>query len=131
MSEDRDIELAALAEQAGGLDLVLIGASDPAAMLSHTQECKDLGIPFAAYLSQQLPRLAPGEVCALVEGAAYLFCNEYEEALIEGKSCWSGAEILDRVGVRVTTLGPAGAKIERAGAEPVFVAAASEVEKLE
>ena len=56
-------------------------------MLSHTQECKDLGIPFAADLSQQLPRLASGEVCALVNGAAYLFCNEYEEALIERKSC--------------------------------------------
>ena len=37
---------------------MLIGASDPGAMLAHTQECKDLGIPFAADLSQQLPRLA-------------------------------------------------------------------------
>ena len=131
MSEDADIELAPLAEQAGGLDLVLIGASDPGAMLSHTPECKDLGIPFAADLSQQLPRLAGNEVCALVNGAAYLFCNEYEEALIERKSSWSGPEILDRVGVRVTTLGPAGAKIERAGAEPFFVAAVPEVQKLD
>ena len=131
MSEDADIELAPLAGQAGGLDLVLIGASDPGAMLSHTQECKDLGIPFAADLSQQLPRLASGEVCALVDGAAYLFCNEYEEALIERKSSWSGAEILDRVGVRITTLGPAGAKIEQAGAEPVFVAAVPEVQKVD
>ena len=70
-------------------------------------------------------------MCALVDGAAYLFCNEYEEALIERKSSWSGAEILDRVGVRVTTLGPAGARIERAGAEPVFVAAVPEVQKLD
>ena len=98
-------------------------------MLSHTQECKDLGIPFAADLSQQLPRLASGEVCALVDGAAYLFCNEYEEALIERKSSWSGADILDRVGVRITTLGPAGAKIEQTGADPVFVAAVPEVRK--
>ena len=110
MSEDADIELAPLAEQAGGLDL---------------------GIPFAADLSQQLPRLAGNEVCALVDGAAYLFCNEYEEALIERKSSWSGPEILDRVGVRITTLGPAGAKIERTGAEPVFVAAVPEVQKLD
>ena len=131
MSEDADIELAPLAEQAGGLDLVLIGASDPGGMLIHTQECKDLGIPFAADLSQQLPRLGSGEVRALVDGAAYLFCNEYEEALIERKSSWSGPEILDRVGVRITTLGPAGARIERAGAEPVFVAAAPEVAKLD
>src|SRR5580692_9002994 len=100
MSEDADILLAPLAGQAGGLDLVLIGASDPGAMLAHTQECKDLGIPFAADLSQQLPRLAEQEVCALVDGSAYLFCNEYEEALIERKSGRTAAQILDNVGVR-------------------------------
>ena len=131
MSEDAGIELAPLAAQAGGLDLVLIGASDPGGMLSHTQECKDLGIPFAADLSQQLPRLDAGDVRALVDGAAYLFCNEYEEALIERKSSWSGPEILARVGVRVTTLGPAGAKIERTGADTVFVAAVPEVRKVD
>ncbi len=127
MSETGEIGLASLAQQAGGLDLVLIGASDPAAMLSHTQECKDLGIAFAADLSQQLPRLGEDEVRALVDGAAYLFCNEYEEALIERKSSWSGPEILDRVAVRVTTLGPNGAKIERPGADPVFVGPVPEV----
>jgi len=121
MSEDADIELAPLAEQAGGLDLVLIGASDPGAMLLHTQECKDLGIPFAADLSQQLPRLAEQEVCALIDGSAYLFCNEYEEALIERKSGRTAAQILDNLGMRITTLGPNGAKIERAGEQPVLV----------
>ena len=129
MSEDADIALAPLAEQAGGLDLVLIGASDPGAMLAHTQECKDLGIPFAADLSQQLPRLAEQEVCALVDGSAYLFCNEYEEALIERKSGRTAAQILDNVGVRITTLGPAGAKFERAGAAPVLVGPVPETRK--
>jgi adenosine kinase len=129
MSEDADITLAPLAERAGGLDLVLIGASDPGAMLAHTQECKDLGIPFAADLSQQLPRLAADEVCALVDGAAYLFCNEYEEALIERKSGRTAAQILDNVGVRITTLGPAGAKIEQAGAAPVLVGPVPETRK--
>jgi adenosine kinase len=129
MSEDADIELGPLVEQAGGLDLVLIGASDPGAMLAHTQQCKDLGVPFAADLSQQLPRLAEADVRALVDGAAYLFCNEYEEALIERKSSWSGPEILDRVGVRVTTLGPAGAKIEQSGQDPVLVEPVPEVGK--
>ena len=96
-------------------------------MLSHTQECKDLGIPFAADLSQQLPRLSADEVRALVDGAAYLFCNEYEEALIERKSSWSGPEVLDRVAVRVTTLGPNGAKIERSGTDAVLVGPVPEV----
>jgi adenosine kinase len=129
MSEDADIVLAPLAEQAGGLDLVLIGASDPAAMLAHTQECRDLGIPFAADLSQQLPRLDADGVCALVDGSAYLFCNEYEEALIERKSGRTAAQILDNVGVRITTLGPAGARIERAGETPVLVGPVPETRK--
>jgi len=129
MSEDADIVLAPLAEQAGGLDLVLVGASDPGAMLAHTQECKDLGIPFAADLSQQLPRLDADGVCALVDGSAYLFCNEYEEALIERKSGRTATQILDNVGVRITTLGPAGARIERAGEAPVLVGPVPETRK--
>jgi len=127
MSEDADIELGPLAGRAGGFDLVVIGASDPGAMLSHTAECKALGIPFAADLSQQLPRLNEQEVCALVDGAAYLFCNEYEEALIERKSGWSGEMILDRVGVRVTTLGPAGARVEQAGLAPQAIGPVPEI----
>jgi len=127
MSEDADIELGPLAGRAGGLDLVLIGASDPGAMLSHTAECKALGIPFAADLSQQLPRLGEQEVCALVDGAAYLFCNEYEEALIERKSGWTGKMILDRVGVRITTLGPAGARVEQAGLAPQAIGPVPEI----
>jgi adenosine kinase len=127
MSEDADIELGPLAGRAGGLDLVLIGASDPGAMLSHTAECKALGIPFAADLSQQLPRLGEQEVCALVDGAAYLFCNEYEEALIERKSGWSGKMILDRVGVRITTLGPAGVRLEQAGLAPQAIGPVPEI----
>jgi adenosine kinase len=129
MSEDAEIDLAPLASRAVGLDLVLIGASDPEAMLAHTRECSALGIPFAADPSQQLPRLDGPQVRALVEGAAYLFCNEYEEALIERKSGWSGAEVLDRVGVRITTLGPAGARVERSDEPPVLVGPVPEQRK--
>jgi adenosine kinase len=129
MSEDAEIALAPLAERVGGLDLVLIGASDPGAMLAHTAECSALGIPFAADPSQQLPRLEGPQVAALADGAAYLFCNEYEEALIERKTGWSAAEVLDRVGVRVTTLGPAGARVEQAGQPPVLVGPVAELRK--
>ncbi|MGE5134333.1 MAG: carbohydrate kinase family protein [Gemmatimonadota bacterium] len=129
MSEDADVRLAPLAGQAGGLDLVLIGASDPRAMQIHTQECAGLGIPFAADPSQQLPRLEGPEVAALIGGAAYLFCNEYEEALIERKTGWTAAEVLSSVGVRVTTLGPAGARVEQAGRPPVLVGPVAERRK--
>jgi adenosine kinase len=129
MSEDAEIDLAPLATRVGGLDLVLIGASDPDAMLAHTRECAALGMPFAADPSQQLPRLDGPQVRALVDGAAYLFCNEYEEALIERKSGWGGADVLERVAVRITTLGPAGARVERSGETPLVVVAVPEQRK--
>jgi adenosine kinase len=122
MSEDADIKIAPMAEEHGGIDLVLIGAGDPGAMVAHTAECRDVGLPFAADPSQQLARILGDEqVRSLVDGAEYLFGNEYEEALIERKSGWDSADILARVAVRITTLGPAGARIEQRGEPPVTV----------
>jgi adenosine kinase len=126
MSEARLIELKAVADRTGGLDLVHIGADDPEAMLRHTEECRTRGIPFAADFSQQLARMDGEEIRILTDGAAYLFSNEYENALIETKTGWSGAEVLRRVGTRVTTLGPRGVRIERDGHEPLVVACPEE-----
>jgi len=121
MSEDADIKLAPLAAEHGGIDLVLVGAGNPAAMVAQAADCRETGLAFAADPSQQLARILGDEqIRSLVDGAEYLFGNEYEEALIERKSGWGGAEILDRVGVRITTLGPGGARAERKG-EPVIM----------
>jgi adenosine kinase len=131
MSEARQIELRPTAERLGGLDLVLIGANDPDAMFRHTDECRTRGYPFAADPSQQLATLDGESIRRLIDGAAYLFTNEYERALTESKSGWTSEEILDRVGVRITTHGPDGCIIERRGHEPIRVAAAPEVVMVE
>jgi adenosine kinase len=124
MREAGLIELTPLAERVGGLDLVLIGADDPAAMLRHTEECRERGYPFVADPSQQLPRMDRVTLRALVDGAAYLFTNEYEAALTEQITGWSSDDLLARVGTRVTTLGARGALVERAGSAPVNVGCA-------
>jgi adenosine kinase len=120
MSEDSEIDIVSLA--AGhGIGLVVIGAGDPAAMRAFTDGCRRAGLAFAADFSQQAAFLDGGSMRSLIEGAAYLFCNEYEEAVIERKTGWAAAEVLARVGTRIVTLGAAGARAERAGAEPVLV----------
>ncbi len=124
MADARAIELAPVAATLGGLDLVLIGANDPDAMLRHTDECRQRGIPFAADPSQQLAWMSGEQIRLIVDGAAYLLTNEYEAALTEQKTGWSAAEILDRVGVRVTTLGASGVVIERRGEDPIKVGVA-------
>ncbi|MDL4771203.1 MULTISPECIES: carbohydrate kinase family protein [Thermomonosporaceae] len=124
MSEARSIELRPVADRVGGLDLVVVSPNDPEAMVRHTDECRSRGIPFAADPSQQLARMEGPEVRRLIDGAAYLFTNEYEKALCEEKTGWSEDEILSRVGVRVTTLSAKGVTIDRAGEEGMHVPAA-------
>nr|WP_198351758.1 carbohydrate kinase family protein [Streptomyces typhae] len=129
MSEARLIELQAVAERVGALDLVLIGADDPEAMRRHTEECRTRGIPFAADFSQQIARMDGDEIRNLLEGATYLFSNEYEKGLIESKTGWTDAEILAKVGHRVTTLGANGVRIEAVGQDPVVVGVPEEKAK--
>jgi adenosine kinase len=124
MNEDADLDLSGLV---GLADLVLIGAGNPAAMLSLTAQCRRLGIPFAADTSQQLATLDGDQIRQLVEGAAYLFSNEYEASLTEHKTGWSAADVTARVGARITTLGSEGARVDRVGADPVLVGAVKDV----
>jgi len=131
MSEARNLELAPIVARVGDPDYVLIGADDPAAMKRHTQECRQRGYRFIADCSQQLA-FSDGELIRdLVEGAALLFSNEYESHLIEQKTGWSAAEILDRVDVQVTTLGKDGVRVTRKGHDDIVVPAASDVSALE
>uniref|UniRef100_UPI00245602E0 carbohydrate kinase family protein n=1 Tax=Nocardia farcinica TaxID=37329 RepID=UPI00245602E0 len=130
MSEARDISIAELAEQ-HSLDLVLIGANDPEAMLRHTEECRELGIPFAADPSQQLARLDGDQAVRLIDGAAYLFTNKYEWALLLQKTGLSEAEVARRVGIRVTTLGPDGVLVVDADGTEIRVGVVPEREKVE
>src|SRR6266516_2281630 len=69
MAEARNIELRPVADRLGGLDLVLVGANDPAAMLRHSEECRQRGYRFAADPSQQLARMSGADVRGLIEGA--------------------------------------------------------------
>lgn len=127
MSEAREIELESVARRVGALDLVVISPNDPLAMARHTDECRDRGYRFAADPSQQLAWNDGPAIRQLLDGAAFLFSNEYEAALMEQKTGWSATEILGRVGTKVTTLGKDGVRIERSGEPPIHVPIAKEV----
>ncbi|WP_216895105.1 carbohydrate kinase family protein [Nocardia alni] len=130
MSEAREISIADLARE-HTLDLVLIGANDPDAMVLHTEQCRAQGIAFAADPSQQLARLDSTQALALIDGATYLFTNEYEWGLLLQKTGLTPDEIAQRVGIRVTTLGSKGVVIvDRDGVE-VNVEVVPEVSKLD
>src|SRR6202011_2215869 len=106
MSQARDIKLADVVSRIGPPELVIVGANDPDAMFLHTEECRKLGLPFAADPSQQLARLSGDEIRKLIDGATYLFTNDYEWDLMLSKTGWTAADVMAQVDLRVTTLGP-------------------------
>jgi adenosine kinase len=126
MADARHIELAPLAA-AAPLDLVVVSANDPEAMLRHTEECRARGIPFVADPSQQLAWSEGDRIRHMVDGAAYFFSNDYEAALLLQKTGWTDEEVLSRVGVRVTTHGAQGVVVEQADGSSVKVSAVDAV----
>ncbi|MER7763391.1 carbohydrate kinase family protein [Streptomyces sp. NPDC097619] len=115
MAEAREIGIGAVLERAGDVGLVLVSPDDPAAMLRHTAECRARRVPFAADPSQQLATLDGTRARALVEGARWLFTNEYEAELLRERTGWTESEVLERAGAWVTTLGAEGVRIARSG----------------
>jgi adenosine kinase len=121
MSEARDIDLLSLSEET--FDLVLVGPDDPEAMIRHTRACREHGIPFAADVSQQLAWAGGDVIRELIDGATYLFSNDYEAALIEQKTGWSTAEVQAHVDTRVVTRGKDGVTVFPREGAPIEVRA--------
>ncbi|MGJ9411965.1 carbohydrate kinase family protein [Aeromicrobium sp. CF4.19] len=130
MSEARHIDVAAIHAERP-IDVLLIGPDDPAGMQRHTRTARDAGIPFAADPSQQLA-WADGELIAdLVDGATFLFSNDYEAALIEKKTGWSAQDVQSRVGTRIVTRGKDGVSIFASDGSVLEVPAIPDVEAVD
>jgi len=130
MSEARNIELRPAVERTGA-DLVVVSADDPAGMVRHSVEARELGYRFAADPSQQIARMSGEELLLLIDGAELLFTNEYEKNLLESKTGLTEAQIHERIGVRVTTQGKNGVEIVGKDIETVHVPVAKERAKLD
>jgi len=92
-------------------DLVIVSPSAPDAMKKFPAECRELGIPYLYDPSQQVLRLEGHELARDMEGAQFLFCNDYEFGLISKKTGWSLDQILEHVKVLVITRGKDGADL--------------------
>jgi adenosine kinase len=121
MSEACNIKLADVVSRTSTTDLVIVGANDPDAMFLHTEECRKLGLAFAADPSQQLARLSGDQIRQLIDGASYLFTNDYEWDLLLQKSGWTEVEVMSQIGLRVTTLGPKGVDLVSADGTVIHV----------
>jgi adenosine kinase len=100
-------------------------------MVVHTEECRKLGLAFAADPSQQLARLSGEEISKLIDGAAYLFTNDYEWDLLLSKTGWKEADVLAQVDLRVTTFGADGVDIVDRDGSKIHVGVVPEISKVD
>lgn len=98
-------------------DLVIVSPSAPDAMMKFPAECRELGIKYLYDPSQQVLRLEGNELARDMEGAYFLFCNDYEFGLISKKTGWTQEQILSHVEVLVITRGKDGADLYTANEE--------------
>src|SRR5512133_2345852 len=106
-------------------DLVIVSPSAPDAMMKFPAECRELGIPYLYDPSQQVLRLEGNELARDMEGAQFLFCNDYEFGLISKKTDSSLDPILAHVNILVITRGKDGADLY-SGIETVHIATVQE-----
>jgi adenosine kinase len=96
-------------------DLVIVSPNAPDAMMKFPAECRELGIKYLYDPSQQVLRLEGDELARDMEGAYFLFCNDYEFGLISKKTGWNLDQILEHVQVLVITRGKDGADLYMGG----------------
>jgi adenosine kinase len=101
-------------------DLVIVSPNAPDAMMKFPAECRDLGIKYLYDPSQQVLRLEGEELARDMEGAYFLFCNDYEFGLISKKTGWDLKQMLQHVKVVVVTRGKDGADLYTNG-EEIFI----------
>jgi adenosine kinase len=101
-------------------DLVVVSPTDPVAMMKHAAESRELGIPYLYDPSQQVLRLDGKEIARDMEGAHFLFVNDYEYGLISKKTGLDLKGMLKQVDVIVITKGAEGAIIYSDGNEVVI-----------
>jgi adenosine kinase len=98
-------------------ELVLVSPNEPGAMTKFAAESRELEIPYLYDPSQQVLRLEGEELARDMEGAHFLFCNDYEFGLISKKTGWSLDQILEHVNILVITRGKDGASLYTDGEE--------------
>ncbi len=130
MARSREIEIGPVAATAD-IDLVMISAGDPAAMVRHAEECRQRGITFAADPSQQMARMDGTDAAKLVIGAELWFSNDYELGLLLSKTGWTESTLMSQIKHRVTTLGSKGVEIVAADGSRLHVPVVPEHAKVD
>jgi len=96
---------------AGHTGLAIVSPNDPGAMLTYSEECRALGIPYIFDPGQQCARMSGDELREGLTGSRLVICNDYEFELLRQKTGLSEADLLREAGAVVVTRGEDGSTI--------------------
>jgi adenosine kinase len=94
-----------------GVTFGIVGPDGRDAMLQHSVEFAEAGIPFIFDPGQALPLFNGEEFRAFIEQAQYVTVNDYESNLLQQRTGWSEKQIAERVKAYIVTQGPKGSLI--------------------
>jgi adenosine kinase len=111
MAHDKSLSLTALPREE--LGLVVIGPTEPEAIVKFTRECQQMGVPYVYSPIWQIIRMSGQELAEGLTGASVVVANDYEYELIKDKTGLDQRAILERAGAGmvVTTRGKHGSLI--------------------
>lgn len=115
-------ELSVKAELKGEKPVIaIISPDDPAAMVRHARECRELGIPYLYDPSFQVTAMDGATLVEASKGAKALMLNDYEMGVFQEKTKLKDADVLDLADLVIVTLGEKGSEIRRKGKEAFLI----------
>ncbi len=96
---------------APNVEFGIVGPDGREAMLQHSAEFAELGIPFIFDPGQAMPLFNGEEFRAFIGQAQYVTVNDYESNLLQQRTGWSEQQIAERVKAYIVTRGPKGSLI--------------------
>src|SRR5258708_3211188 len=94
-----------------GVDAVIVGPNDPAAMKRLVRECRERSVPFIFDPAHQLPMMDGASVTDGIDGAWIVIGNDYELEPIQNRTKRDMDGLLALAQVVVTTLGRVGLRL--------------------
>ena len=100
---------------AGAVALGVVAPDGRQAMIEHAAQFAAAGIPFLFDPGQGLPMFGRAELEVFLAEARWVAVNDYEWGLMQQKTGWSEADVLERVEALIVTRGGDGSTIHTRG----------------
>ena len=110
--------------EAREITLGIIAPDGRRGMIEHAAEFASLRIPFIFDPGQGLPMFEAPELTAFISQASWVAVNDYEWQLMQQKTGWGVADVVERVRALIVTRGAQGSVIYAKGRELAIPSAA-------